>query len=66
MPIIEQANASITVARYTGQVLEMRLLEEPQPIDGAWTQAWDIVYDKPLSNHSYENVRYVYNTVRIY
>jgi hypothetical protein len=66
MPVIEQANASITVARYTGQVLEVRLLEEPQPVDGAWTQAWDIVYDKPSSNHSQGNVRYVYDTVRIY
>lgn len=59
MPIIEQTNMSITVARSTSQVLETRMLAEPQPAPGAWDYAWDIVYPRPSSNSSRGNVRYV-------
>jgi hypothetical protein len=59
IPIIEQANASITVARSSGQVLTSMILEKPQPAPGAWDHPYDISYPDPTSNHSKGNVRYV-------
>jgi hypothetical protein len=59
IPIIEQANASITVARSSGQVLSSMILEKPQPAPGAWDYPYDISYPNPTSNHSKGNVRYV-------
>jgi hypothetical protein len=44
-PIVEQANANITVARYTGQVLDAKLLDRPKPANALWAQMWDVVYD---------------------
>jgi hypothetical protein len=41
-PIIEQANANITVARYTGQVLDAKILDQPQPNDTVWAYMWDV------------------------
>jgi hypothetical protein len=57
IPIIEKANASITIARSTGQILEAKLLDKPQPAHEAWDYAWDLVYPKPTSNYSSTNVR---------
>jgi hypothetical protein len=43
-PVIEQVNASITLARYTTQILEFELLGTPQPVYEAWEHAYDVVY----------------------
>lgn len=56
-PIIEQANASITFARDTSQILKYELLDGPQPAIGAWEYAYDVVYEVPGSNSSRGNVR---------
>ncbi|KAF2624592.1 hypothetical protein BU25DRAFT_493566 [Macroventuria anomochaeta] len=57
-PIIEQANANITFARDTSQILNYELLEAPQPAVGAWDYAYDVVYSNPGSNSSRGNVSY--------
>lgn len=61
MPIIEQANANITVARYTGQVLDAKLLDQPKPVNAAWAQMWDVLYDEPPSNVETQNDVGVFN-----
>jgi hypothetical protein len=43
-PVIEQANAYITVARYTGQVLDAKILDRPRPNDTAWAHMWNVVH----------------------
>jgi hypothetical protein len=43
-PIIEQVSASITLARYTKQILEFELLGPPQQVQGAWDYAYDVMY----------------------
>ena len=58
-PVIEKANASITIARDTSQVLTYELLGPPQPAAGAWDYAYDVVYSTAGSNTSEGNVRYV-------
>jgi hypothetical protein len=59
MPMIEQTNISITIAKSTNQVLQARILEAPQPATGAWDYPWDITYPQPSSNSSKGNVRFV-------
>lgn len=56
-PVIEQANASITLARDTSQILRFELLGTPQPATGAWDYVYDLVYDTPSSNRSEGNIR---------
>ncbi|KAH4190089.1 hypothetical protein HBI95_221750 [Parastagonospora nodorum] len=46
-PIIEHANASITISRSTSQVLEAKILTEPQSAPGAWDYPWDNEYLHP-------------------
>lgn len=55
--VIEQANANITIAANTGQVLVSTILGKPQPASGAWDYPYDIMYPKPDSNTSEGNVR---------
>jgi hypothetical protein len=43
-PVIEQVNASVTLARFTNQILEYELLGTPQPALGAWDYPYDIIY----------------------
>ncbi|KAH7085695.1 hypothetical protein BKA63DRAFT_575008, partial [Paraphoma chrysanthemicola] len=57
-PVIERANASIILARGTGEILGTEMLSEPQPAAEAWDYAWDAVYPKPSSNVSNFNVSY--------
>lgn len=57
IPIIEKANASITIARSTGQIVEAEFLDKPQPAHEAWDYAWDVMYPEPTSNLSETNVR---------
>lgn len=59
LPIIEQANASITVARSSGRILTSTILDKPEPAPGAWDHPYDILYPYPTSNNSKGNVRYV-------
>ena len=63
VPVIESANASLVVARSSGEVLEFELLHDPVPAPGAFEYAYDLVYPDPLSNHSEGNVRYVFPRV---
>jgi hypothetical protein len=46
-PVIEHANASVTIARSTSQILQARLLTEPQSAPGAWDARWDNMYLHP-------------------
>jgi hypothetical protein len=41
-PVIEQAQARVTVARSSGQVVDFKLLEEPRPRPDAWGKRFDI------------------------
>ena len=55
-PVIEQSNAKITVARSSGEVLNYRLLDAPQPQNDAWTahfQNGRVGSDGSLSNYTY-------------
>jgi hypothetical protein len=45
-PIIEQAQAKVTVARSSGHVLDFKLLEEPHPRSDVWKLDFDIEPDK--------------------
>ncbi|CAN9206545.1 unnamed protein product [Alternaria alternata] len=56
-PIIEVANASVIVARSSGNVLDFVLLSDTQPDQNAWEYAWDIVYPEPTRNDADGNVR---------
>ncbi|KAH6629098.1 hypothetical protein C7974DRAFT_312103, partial [Boeremia exigua] len=56
-PVIEQANASITLARDSAQILHYELLEPPYQATGAWDYAYDVMYRTPRSNDSEGNVR---------
>jgi hypothetical protein len=57
-PIIEQVNASITLARYTKQILEFELLGSPQPVQEAWEYSYDVVYpDKYVPSSCVGNLR---------
>jgi hypothetical protein len=57
-PIIEQVNASITLARYTKQILEFELLGPPQQVQEAWDYAYDVVYpDKYVPSSCVGNSR---------
>ncbi|USP81319.1 hypothetical protein yc1106_08593 [Curvularia clavata] len=58
VPVIEVANASVTVARSSGNVLDYHLLVDSQPDHNAWEYAWDIVYPVPTSNRYEGNVSY--------
>ncbi|KAH7095344.1 hypothetical protein FB567DRAFT_512389 [Paraphoma chrysanthemicola] len=58
LPVIERANASITLARSTGEILGAEMLSEPQLAAEAWDYAWDAVYPKPSSNDTNFNVSY--------
>jgi len=59
VPVIEQANANITLAVDTGQVLTSTILGNPQPAYGAWDYPYDIMYTRPYHNRSEGNVRCV-------
>lgn len=41
-PVIEQAQARVTVARSSGQVMDFKLLEEPRPRSDAWGKRFDV------------------------
>lgn len=56
-PIIEVANASVIVARSSGNVLDFVLLSDTQPDQNAWEYAWDIMYPEPTRNDADGNVR---------
>jgi hypothetical protein len=59
IPVIEQANANITLAFNTGQVSVSTILGKPQPAHKAWDYPYNIMYPKPYYNESEGNVRYV-------
>jgi hypothetical protein len=62
IPVIEQANASVTLAGNTSQVLAYTIIGKPQPASGAWDYAYNVVYPKPTqhsTNTSEGNGRYV-------
>ncbi|CAN9225305.1 unnamed protein product [Alternaria alternata] len=58
VPIIEVANASIIVARSSGNVLDYSLLSGAQPDQNAWEYAWDIMYPEPTQSYGDGNVSY--------
>ncbi|CAN9249265.1 unnamed protein product [Alternaria alternata] len=58
VPIIEVANASIIVARSSGNVLDYSLLSGAQPDQNAWEYAWDIMYPEPTQSYDDGNVSY--------
>lgn len=53
-PVIEYADAKVTVARASGQVLEYEILESPRPAVEAWSAAFEPSgpIDVPISNQS--------------
>lgn len=55
--VIENASASVTVARSSGNVLDYSLVADPQPALDAWEYAWDILYSDPTSYNGRGNVR---------
>jgi hypothetical protein len=57
VPIIEVANASVIVARSSGNILDYGLLSGVQPDQNAWEYAWDIMYPEPTQNYAVGNVR---------
>jgi hypothetical protein len=59
VPVIEQANARISVARNSTQVLNAELIDSPQLAADAWDYAYDVEYTNPYSNFSRGNVRYL-------
>jgi hypothetical protein len=63
-PIIEHANANVAVASMTGQVLDAKILDQPQPVDAAWAQMWDVVYGEPerVGSSSYTDINNVTTT----
>ena len=63
-PIIEHANAKIAVASMTGQVLDAKILDQPQAVDAAWAQMWDVNYGEPerVGSSSYTNMNNVTTT----
>ncbi|CAN9214706.1 unnamed protein product [Alternaria sp. RS040] len=58
VPIIEVANASVIVARSSGNVLDYDLLSGAQPDQNAWEYAWDIMYPEPTQNYGHGNISY--------
>ncbi|RYO71135.1 hypothetical protein AA0113_g2473 [Alternaria arborescens] len=56
-PIIEVANASVIVARSSGNVPDFVLLSDTQPDQNAWEYAWDIMYPEPTRNDADGSVR---------
>ncbi|KAI4944894.1 hypothetical protein J4E91_008238 [Alternaria rosae] len=56
--VIENASASVTVARSSGNVLDYSLVADPQPALDAWEYAWDILYSDPTSYNGRGNVSY--------
>jgi hypothetical protein len=59
MPVIERANATITVAGNGNQIMDARIIDSPQPAFDAWEYAYDVGYVKPFSNSTRGNVRYL-------
>ncbi|KAF1935927.1 hypothetical protein EJ02DRAFT_470824 [Clathrospora elynae] len=57
-PIIEFAQAEVTVARTSGQVLDSSITDTPKPATEAWEHAYDMNYEESVCRNVTGTTRY--------
>jgi len=71
IPIIEQANASVIVARSSGHILDAKIISEPRHTPEAWEYAYDLEYLRPPCNSTtsesgYDADGHFWSTVKLH
>jgi hypothetical protein len=58
VPVIEYANATVSLSKNSGRILEFELLGKPEPLPGAFDHAFDVLSSTEYSGFK-ANLRYV-------